>query len=196
MSESVKFVVLGGSLSVSGEGLVALIEVLCLPVSQEVLSNAKLSSSLGDRVALLDDHEDGLLFELGRIGTSGLAHGVTPWLEFTPLTQRPQNVGRLKALRTGLGVDVFSPCWAHHEINIARLVRHALSHNGGRETLDLKKQNHRIELIGNELQIVPRDNLRMLEYLQKAVDELVRVTVTHPKFMTSAKKLPQPSLDE
>src|SRR5205809_4273827 len=72
-----------------------------------------------------------------------------------------------EALRSGLSKDISIPCWPHHEINIARLVRHALSHNGGRETEDLKKQKHGIKLIGEELQVVPEDNHRMLRRLRK-----------------------------
>src|SRR5262249_32508361 len=81
-----------------------------------------------------------------------------------------------EALRTGLGRDISGPCWSHHEINIARLVRHALSHNGGRETDDLKKQKHGVKLISDALQIVPEDNHRMLRRLRKAVEEVIAVT--------------------
>jgi hypothetical protein len=101
-----------------------------------------------------------------------------------------------EALRTGLGTDISGPCWSHHEINIARLVRHAISHNGGRETDDLKKQKHGIKLIGQELQIVPEDIHRMLRRLRKAVEEVIVVTKAQPKFLAPAAKLPPPRDDE
>jgi hypothetical protein len=101
-----------------------------------------------------------------------------------------------EALRTGLSQDISGPCWSHHEINIARLVRHALSHNGGRETDDLKRLKHGIKLIGEELQIVPYDNHHMLRRLRTAVEELIRVTLVDPKFLAGAAKLPRPSADE
>ena len=101
-----------------------------------------------------------------------------------------------EALRNSLFRDISAPCWSHHEINIARLVRHALSHNGGHETEDLKKQRHGIKLIGEELQIVPDDNHRMLRRLRLAVEEVVAVTCNDPKFEAPAAKLPQSSVDQ
>jgi hypothetical protein len=103
-----------------------------------------------------------------------------------------------EALRTGLGPgkDISGKCWSHHEINISRLVRHALSHNGGRETEELKKQKHGVMLIGENLQIMPEDNHRMLRRLRKAVEEIIGVTSSDPKFLAPAAKLPQPREDE
>ncbi len=91
------------------------------------------------------------------------------------------------ALRTGLGKDVFQPCWAHAELNNSRLVRHALSHADGRETDDLKKQRHGIMLIEGVLQILPEDNHKMLARLRSGVDALVTLAAAHPKFATPAK---------
>jgi hypothetical protein len=101
-----------------------------------------------------------------------------------------------EALRTGLGKDISSPCWSHHEINVARLVRNALSHNGGRETEELKKQKHGVKLIGDELQIVPEDNHRMLRRLRQAVEEITAVIKGNTKFVAPATKLPQLQEDE
>jgi hypothetical protein len=101
-----------------------------------------------------------------------------------------------EALRCGLSADISAPCWWHHDINIARLVRHALSHNGGRETEDLKKQKHGIKLIGEELQIVPEDIHRMLRRLRKGVEEVIALTHSDSKFMAPAAKLPSPSEDD
>ncbi len=100
------------------------------------------------------------------------------------------------ALRTALSKDITGPCWSHHEINIPRLVRHALSHNGGRATEDLKKQKHGVELVGDVLQIMPQDIHRMLRRLRKAVEEAIAVTKDDPKFLDSAAQLPLPKEDE
>ncbi|HUE12885.1 MAG TPA: hypothetical protein VMR25_01865 [Planctomycetaceae bacterium] len=91
-----------------------------------------------------------------------------------------------EALRSGLAKDVSGPCWSHHEINIARLVRHALSHNDGHETEELSAQKHGIKLIGDELQIVPEDIHRMLRRLRKAVEEMIAATKDDPRFMAPA----------
>ncbi len=94
-----------------------------------------------------------------------------------------------EALRTALGKDITCACWSHHEINIPRLVRHALSHNGGRETEDLKKQKHGIRLIGDELQIVPNDVHRMLSRLRMAVDDVISVACGNAKFLAPPAKM-------
>jgi hypothetical protein len=101
-----------------------------------------------------------------------------------------------EVLRTGLSTDISGPCWHQHEINIARLVRHALSHNGGRETEDLKKHKHGVMVIGEQLQILPEDNHRMLRRLRSAVEEVIAVTASDSKFQAAASKLPQPREDE
>jgi hypothetical protein len=86
------------------------------------------------------------------------------------------------ALRKGFTKDISAPCWTHHEINNARLVRHALSHAGGRETFDLKKQRHGVKLVDGVLQIVPHHNHNMLRRLRAGVDALVAVAASDPKF--------------
>jgi len=96
------------------------------------------------------------------------------------------------ALRNGLTKDISTPCWFHSEINIARLVRHALSHNGGRETAKLKEQHHQIEVIDGELQIVPGDIHRMMRRLRMGVEEVIIVTRSDPKFMAPAATRPEP----
>jgi hypothetical protein len=101
------------------------------------------------------------------------------------------------ALRTALAEDITGPCWSHHEINIPRLIRHALSHNGGRVTEDLKNvsQKHGIEVIDEVLQIMPEDLHRMLRRLRKAVEETVAATIAASKFLRPAAKLPEPRED-
>lgn len=87
-----------------------------------------------------------------------------------------------EALRSGFGKDISSPCWSHHEINNARLVRHALSHADGRETADLKKQRHGVKVLDGKLQIVPHDNHNLLRRLRASVEALVDAAAADPKF--------------
>jgi hypothetical protein len=96
---------------------------------------------------------------------------------------RPTDKEFNQAVRTAFGNDTFDRCWTHHEINKARVVRHALSHAGGLETDDLKKHKHGIKLVDDVLQIVPGDNHAMLKRLRCAVDALVTAAVGHPRFM-------------
>jgi hypothetical protein len=87
-----------------------------------------------------------------------------------------------EALRTGFGKDISVTCWTHHEMNNAKLVRHALSHADGRETADLKKQKHGIKVLDGKLQIVPEDNHNLLRRLRAGVEAVVAVAATDPKF--------------
>jgi hypothetical protein len=89
-----------------------------------------------------------------------------------------------EALHKEFGIDISVPCWTNSELNNARLVRHALSHAGGRETDNLKnqKQKHDIRLLDGVLQIIPEDNHKLLRKLRDGVSALVAVAVTHPRF--------------
>ncbi len=101
-----------------------------------------------------------------------------------------------EALRTALGTDISGPCWRDIDLLIPRLVRHALSHNGGRVTSDLSNHQHGIALVGKELQIFPADLHRMLKPLLKAAERIVDVTKDNPKFQAPAAKLPLSPEDE
>lgn len=87
-----------------------------------------------------------------------------------------------EALRSGFGKDISSPCWSHHKINNARLVRHALSHADGRETADLKKQRHGLKVLEGKLQIVPHDNHNLLRRLRGGVEAIIAAVAADPRF--------------
>jgi hypothetical protein len=95
---------------------------------------------------------------------------------------RAQDTEFLRFLRTAFGTDLSGPCWTNREIQIAREVRHSLSHAGGHETENLKKQKHGIRLEGSVLQIVPDDNHRLLRPLRNGVDAIITAAAAHPKF--------------
>jgi hypothetical protein len=90
-------------------------------------------------------------------------------------------------LRTAFAKDVSSPCWTHHEMNIGRLVRHALSHANGKVTADLKKQNHSIQTVDGVLQIMPADNHKLLARLRAGVNALVACAKEDPRFTALIK---------
>lgn len=95
-----------------------------------------------------------------------------------------------QALRTALPKDISIPCWMHREVNIARLVRHALSHAGGRETDELTKlkPKHGVKVLEGVLQIFPDDNHNMLRRLRQSVEALVAVVLTDPNFTAPLSK--------
>ena len=86
------------------------------------------------------------------------------------------------ALREEFATDIIDPCWTAPTLNLARLVRHSLSHAGGRQTPDLEKQRHNINLIDDVLQIAPDDNHALLHVLFTAVESLISNAVQLPQF--------------
>lgn len=99
-----------------------------------------------------------------------------------------------KGLRSSFSKDIADACWFHPEILRARLVRHALSHNGGRLTKDLRNLTGiklDVKVIDNELQVIPKDNHDMLMRLRSAVEEIIAVTSNDSKFMAPASSLPE-----
>jgi heme exporter protein D len=91
-----------------------------------------------------------------------------------------------EALRRAFCEDISVPCWMHHEMNICKLVRNALSHADGSETADLKKQKHGIVILKSKLQIVPDDNHKLLRRLRAGVEAMVTVAAPDPKFSAIA----------
>ena len=68
--------------------------------------------------------------------------------------------------------------------NLERVViRHALSHNGGRVTEELGKQKHGVLVIDDELQIVPADIHQMLKRLRLAVRDIILAAKEFPQFL-------------
>jgi hypothetical protein len=53
------------------------------------------------------------------------------------------------------GAQFTNNIWSHAEVTIPRLVRHAIAHNGARETSDLAKTGDTIGVIDGMLQITP-----------------------------------------
>jgi hypothetical protein len=90
------------------------------------------------------------------------------------------------ALRSRFGRDILDSCWGNSDMNLARLVRHALSHAGGRETDDLRRHRHKITLVDGVLQIAPDDNHSLLKTLKSAVEALVGGAANLSQFTVKA----------
>lgn len=72
--------------------------------------------------------------------------------------------------------DLFEECWADGGVEIARLVRHALVHNGGRLTRSLEGKKKRLSLIGNEIQILPSHTRSLFDLLKIRASSITRET--------------------
>lgn len=78
--------------------------------------------------------------------------------------QKEQAIGRI------FGEDAVGKCWSHPELEIGRLVRHAISHAEGKETSQLKQKKHDIVLTGTNklINVFPADVKRLLRRVETA----------------------------
>jgi len=75
--------------------------------------------------------------------------------------------------RDQYGAGLRDYCWSDPNVNIARLTRHALVHNGGRLTSDLKKLNHGLRLCGEDIQIFPAFTKALYHLLKDRVTKFL-----------------------
>ena len=87
-----------------------------------------------------------------------------------------------KCLREQFGDDGRDTCWTNSRINLFRLIRHSLSHAGGRLTDDLAKIKHNLHLIDGKIQITPVENILIVKTLQPCVDFLIERVSMHDAF--------------
>lgn len=91
---------------------------------------------------------------------------------------------RIKNLRKNakqfFGESLAKECLNSKEVNVARLVRNALAHNGGRENDELKEQKHGILVEDGELQIMAPDTRSLFDVLKQKSYRLAENAVTLP----------------
>lgn len=81
---------------------------------------------------------------------------------------------------TVFGPTLAAECLGCKEVRIARLVRNSLAHNGGRETDELKRVRHGIQVEGGVLQIMAPDNRAIFDELKSKALNLAEQAVTMP----------------
>jgi hypothetical protein len=69
-------------------------------------------------------------------------------------------------LSTCFGNQLQGTCWDDPTVNISRLVRNAIVHNGGRITKHLEKLNHGLHIEGEEVTIVAPDTTSLFHSLK------------------------------
>lgn len=78
-----------------------------------------------------------------------------------------------KEMRASLGQSVVDRCWADRRIEKARLVRHALVHNGRRMTADLAKFKSEIRIERGEIVVLPAHTDELYHLLKDAATDFV-----------------------
>jgi hypothetical protein len=74
--------------------------------------------------------------------------------------------------------EAFSECISDARIDIARLVRNAIAHHGGRETSELTGKPHGIQVVDGELQVLPEHVRRLFALLANAAFRLANETLS------------------
>ncbi len=79
-----------------------------------------------------------------------------------------------KDINDFFGEKILEICWTNTKLNIFRLVRHSLSHLGGRITPKLSKQNHNFVVVNNRIQVTPDKTKELYNILKKSTFILVQ----------------------
>lgn len=90
-----------------------------------------------------------------------------------------------KDFNDAFGQQMTETCWTDQEVNIARLTRSALVHNGGRVTKDLRKHKHPFHLEGEELQIGASVTTSLYQLLAGKAESLAEFAVQLREFKGS-----------
>jgi hypothetical protein len=70
---------------------------------------------------------------------------------------RPSNITKLiDDAKRKLPPQVYAHCIGDDSIQVARLVRNALAHHGGKESGELREKTHGIPVVDGELQVMPK----------------------------------------
>lgn len=95
---------------------------------------------------------------------------------------RSSNVKSLHAdARAAFGDSTADFCLTDQAVDAARLVRNALAHHGGKETDQLKKVPHGVDVVDGVLQVMPDDNRRLFDALKDRVFKLAETAMTLPQ---------------
>jgi hypothetical protein len=83
--------------------------------------------------------------------------------------------------RAAFGDTTANHCLTDSPVELARLVRNALAHQGGRETDELKKVAHGVTVVDGVLQVMPDDNRRLFDTLKDRVFKLTQAALSLPQ---------------
>ena len=102
-----------------------------------------------------------------------------------PNYQMPKRKDFIKQLRDVFGDKTTDDCWLDSEIDLARVTRNALVHNGGKVTSHVKKRKHTFRIEDGEIQINAVHTTNLYQKLKDRVTQLAKVAVVLPEFAES-----------
>ena len=88
---------------------------------------------------------------------------------------------------TAFGVDIVDRCFSDVDVQLFRALRHAICHNGGRETNALINLKHVFTVKNGDIQFMPQHTVTALRIVQRCAKELVAAAAKHPAFARKRK---------
>jgi hypothetical protein len=85
-------------------------------------------------------------------------------------------------LAAEFGIGIRDLCWFDERVNVSRLVRNAILHNGARLTPELEPLRRHLNLGGDEIHILAPDTTQLFELLKVRVSAFVQEALKQPRF--------------
>ena len=92
----------------------------------------------------------------------------------------------VEKLTEAFGPAIADECFTTENVQLFRLLRHAIAHNGGRETPDLAKLGHPFEVTDKYLQIMPQHLMVSLRIVERCVADVLSRCRVSPVLPASA----------
>jgi hypothetical protein len=144
---------------------------------------------VADLTELWEDLRKNHEMQIAIWGSQRLAYGALYYAyeDLVKRTIRTMPGGEILSLRRAPDIaeaikTIFSPeardnCWSDPAIVAARNVRHALVHNGGRLTDDLRRNHPKITIVDDELHIMAPDTIDLHHMLKERVEYIVALVI-------------------
>lgn len=149
------------------------------------MDNAKFVELEKDILRMWDQHLENFEMQIILWGSQRLCYAAVYYAYEDFLTQAvalqkgdpqyrmPRRTEFGKDLANEFGRDVRDRCWSELPVQVARVTRHALVHNGGRVTEELDKLSHGLTILDGEIQIMATDTSGLYSQLKGRATFLV-----------------------
>jgi len=85
-------------------------------------------------------------------------------------------------LTSSFSKSICDLCWSNPKVNIARITRNVLVHNGCRETQELRNAKHPFQVLNGEIQIMAEHTRLLFHALKERVTALTTDAINNPVF--------------
>jgi hypothetical protein len=100
---------------------------------------------------------------------------------------RRKSPEKFEAALDHFGTDAAKILWLDNAVEVPRMIRHSLSHCGGRETDELRQVNHGLPVHDGYIQITASHNAKLLRVIESRVLLIAGAAKTMPQFAPKPK---------